>query len=467
MPYRLFIPLLLLTVWSCQSTAEETSSPQFEGLAAAVEPSSAMPEWAKDAAIYEVNIRQHTPEGTFAAFTQDLERIANLGTDILWLMPIFPISEAKRKGPLGSPYAVSDYTTVNPEFGTEADFQALVDGAHALGMRVILDYVPNHTGWDHAWITEHPEYYTQNEAGEIIDPIDPETGESWGWTDVADLNHGNQDMRSGMIDDLVYLIEHFDIDGYRMDVAHQVPDEFWAEMTPRIRAAKADVFMLAEAEIPEQLNQEFFAANYGWEFHHLINAVAQGDTTAEVIKSWFEEFSSDHEHGFQMQFITNHDENSWNGTVKERMGDNWMTMAVLTNTIEGMPLIYSGQEAGLDHQLRFFSKDTISFTDTSRYSFYRSLQELKAETEALWNGAYGSSPQFLDAGTDPATTIAYARAKGGHGVLVLLNFGESNADFVLPQVAHGSYTDAFSGQEFTVGEDPIQISAKGYQLLKF
>ena len=168
MPYRLFIPLLLLTVWSCQSTAEETSSPQFEGLAAAVEPSSAMPEWAKDAAIYEVNIRQHTPEGTFAAFTQDLERIANLGTDILWLMPIFPISEAKRKGPLGSPYAVSDYTTVNPEFGTEADFQALVDGAHALGMRVILDYVPNHTGWDHAWITEHPEYYTQNEAGEII-----------------------------------------------------------------------------------------------------------------------------------------------------------------------------------------------------------------------------------------------------------------------------------------------------------
>ncbi|MEM7572047.1 MAG: alpha-amylase family glycosyl hydrolase [Bacteroidota bacterium] len=466
MSYRILSAVFLLTLWSCQSTTE-VGTPKLEGLAPPVAASAAMPEWAKDAAIYEVNIRQHTPEGTFKAFTADMDRIVDLGSDILWLMPMFPISEAERKGPLGSPYAVADYTTVNPEFGTEADFQALVDRAHELGMRVILDFVPNHTGWDHAWISDQPDWYTQNEAGEIIDPIEPETGESWGWTDVADLNHGNPDMRAAMIDDLVYLIETFDIDGYRMDVAHQVPDVFWAELTPRLRAAKADVFMLAEAEIPSQLNQEFFAANYGWEFHHIINGIAQGDSSAEQIKSWFEEFDHDHEYGFQMQFITNHDENSWSGTVRERMGNNWQPMAVLTNTIEGMPLIYSGQEAGLDHQLRFFSKDTISFADTSRYGFYRSLQELKTETKALWNGSYGASPQFLETATDPKTTIAYARVKGEHGVLVLLNFGDSSADFVLPQVAHGRYIDAFTEAETIVSEAAVTVAANGYRLLKF
>ncbi|MEL6276622.1 MAG: alpha-amylase family glycosyl hydrolase, partial [Bacteroidota bacterium] len=411
---KVFLLLMIVALTSCQ---EKPTAITITPTPAPVKASSSAPEWSKNVNIYEVNIRQTTSEGTFNAFTdQRMEEVASLGVDVLWLMPVYPISETKRKGTLGSYYAVSDFAKPNPEFGTEEDLQRLIDRAHELGMKVIFDFVPNHTGWDHVWLQDHKDWYTQDEEGNVIDPIDPSTGESWGWTDVADLNHDNPEMRAAMINDLVYWLEEFDLDGYRMDVAHQVPDVFWAEATPKLRAANPDVFMLAEAEIPRQRNQQWFAMDYGWSFHHLINGIARGEESAEDIKEWYAKDAEAHQYGWHMNFITNHDENSWSGTVEERMGDNWAPMAVLVSTIEGAPLIYSGQEAGLNRRLEFFEKDSIDFSDKSRYPFYTALNELKHDNQALWNGAYGGKTTFIDYEGDHDKTIVYYRAREENAV---------------------------------------------------
>ena len=214
--------------------------------------------------IYEANIRQYSPEGTFNEFTKDIPQLKELGVKVIWLMPVYPISSVKRKAAdgrfaeeiedpkerekiLGSYYAISDYTGINPEFGTLEDFQELVKTAHGNGMYVILDWVANHTGWDHVWIEEHPEFYTKNENGEIIDPINPDTGESWGWTDVADLNYDNKALWTEMRKDMRYWVEEQNIDGFRCDVAGEVPTEFWESAVEEMKQVKP-IFMLAESE---------------------------------------------------------------------------------------------------------------------------------------------------------------------------------------------------------------------------
>ncbi|MGB3548478.1 MAG: alpha-amylase family glycosyl hydrolase [Saprospiraceae bacterium] len=462
----IFFATLLLLATSCRTDNTGTEAATLPDVPAELETSSAVPEWSKNASIYEVNVRQMTPEGTFTAFAEHLPRLQRLGVDILWFMPIFPISQAKRKGSMGSYYAVSDYAKVNSEFGTPEEFQAVVDQAHDLGMRVILDFVPNHTGWDHVWITEHPEYYTQDAEGNIIDPLDPETGESWGWTDVADLNFDNAEMRAAMIEDLVYWIDSFQVDGYRMDVAHQVPDQFWAELTPRLREADPEVFMLAEANIPRQLNEEWFAADYGWDFHHILNMIAAGDAAApDTLKAWLENDRETTRRGFHMQFITNHDENSWNGTVEERMGRGALAFAALVHTFDGMPLIYSGQEAGLDKRLRFFEKDTISFADTSRYAFYTNLNALKERNQALWNGSYGGEPVFIDAAEN---VLAFYRSRNGDAVVVLINLSDSPRSFTLKDTPlYGNYTDVLNGQTMVVGaENKMELGGYKYLVLE-
>lgn len=420
----LFLPLLLL-LSAC--SPDSPAAPMLPNSPATVEAGPATPDWSKNANIYEVNIRQFTPEGTLTAFGQHLPRLAELGVDILWLMPVYPISEARRKGSLGSYYAVSDFRKVNPEFGTAADLTAVVDEAHRLGMRVILDFVPNHTGWDHHWITDHPDFYTQDADGNIVDPQDPDTGESYGWTDVADLNYGNPALRRAMIDDLRFLLETYNVDGFRMDIAFGAPDDYWEEASTELRELRPDIFLLAESEKPEHRNDGYFAANYGWSFHHLMNAVATGDTSAAAVIEWYANNQDLYQRGWHMHFITNHDENSWNGTVRERMGDNATNMAVLAFTLDGMPLIYGGQETGLDKRLAFFEKDVIPFADTSLTGFYRALLTLKHDNRALWNGAWGSRATFYpDLTTDESNQLAYSRTRDGETVLVLLNFGDTN-----------------------------------------
>lgn len=284
-------------------------------------------------------------------------------------MPIHPIGEENRKGTLGSYYSIRDYKAVNPEFGTMEDFQAVVRQAHELGMKVILDWVANHTAWDHQWITHHPEWYEKDSLGNMFGPFD--------WTDVAQLDYDNHDMQEAMKDALEFWVREANIDGYRCDVAGMVPIDFWEDASAALHQIKP-VFMLAEDEDETGLLNKAFNANYGWALHHLLNELAQGTAKASDLQAHIQEQQQKLPQGaFSMQFTTNHDENSWNGTVFERMGEAYPTLAALTFVVEGIPLIYTGQEAGLNKQLQFFEKDEIDWTDLSMTKFYQQLIQLK------------------------------------------------------------------------------------------
>ncbi|MGV8092297.1 MAG: alpha-amylase family glycosyl hydrolase [Mangrovibacterium sp.] len=399
----MFLGIVGFTLVSCQ--------PQTKGPQGTVQELQ-KPEWLKDAVLYEVNIRQYTPEGTLNAFAEHLPRLKDMGIDILWLMPVHPISEKNRKGTLGSYYSVKDYKGINPEFGTPDDFKNLVNQAHDLGMKVIMDWVANHTGWDHPWIEEHPDWYTHDSTGVIISP-NPD------WSDIADLNFDVQPMRREMIRSMVYWLRESDIDGFRCDVAWGVPQDFWEEARASLDSVKP-VYMLAEDEDHRELLEKAFDSNYAWKLHHLMNDVAQGKKTAADIRTYFDSLEAYPAGSFPMQFITNHDENSWAGTIKERMGDAGDAFAVMSFTVPGIPLIYSGQEAGLNKRLRFFEKDTINWSNLSKQDLYASLIQLKTENPALWNGAHGGSIQFLETGK-PDQAIAFSREKNNNKVIVVMN----------------------------------------------
>lgn len=437
--------LLMLGASACENPTTEEAPPEvamdtFDG---------GQVEWTKDKVIYEVNLRQYSSAGTFGALTDDLPRLKDLGVDILWLMPIHPISEAKRKGTLGSYYAVADYKAVNPEHGTMNDFQELVDKAHAMGMFVILDWVPNHTGWDHNWITAHPEYYTQNDAGEIIDPINPETGQSWGWTDVADLNYDNAEMRLAMIDAMRFWITEHNVDGFRCDVAHGVPFDFWTACNDSLRASRSDIFMLAEAEIPALRNKCGFEATYAWEFKNVMNEIGEGKANANSLDVYLKHDRERFKQGYHMYFTTNHDENTWEGTVFERLGDGHKTLAVLAATWDGMPLLYNGQEAPLRKRLEFFEKDVIDWNGYAYTDFYKTLFRLKKSNEATWSGKYGGEPQRVL--TANSNVYAYFREKNGDKLLVVLNLSDKAQSIVLSKDGiDGTYRDIFENSDQTI-----------------
>jgi glycosidase len=444
---------ILILMISCKSE-KENAEPIIEETIDFV-----LPEWAKADNIYEVNIRQYTPEGTFKAFEAHLPRLKEMGADILWLMPIFPISEEKRKGPLGSYYAVSDFREVNPQFGTKQDMIDLIKSIHASGMKIILDWVPNHTGWDHTWISTHPEYYTQDADGNIIDPIDPATGESWGWTDVADLNYDNKDMRVAMIEDLEYWITEMGIDGYRMDVAHGVPFDFWQEVATSLTTVKPDVFLLAEAEIPQQLNENTFHACYGWAFHHILNDIAKGEKNVGDIRNWLANEKVKFQKGNLMHFTSNHDENSWAGTEETRMGEGVKAFAVLVSTFDGIPLVYSGQEEPLTRMLKFFEKDDIEFKDYAYADFYKSLLTLKHDHKALWNAPYGGDLTII---SDSDHVFAFKREKDGDEVTVIINLSKENQSIELEESISG--TELFSKQPVTL-DGTVELTPYQYYVI--
>jgi len=297
------------------------------------------PEWSKNAVIYEVNIRQFTPEGTFAAFQRHLPRLKAMGVDIIWLMPVHPIGIKNRKGGLGSYYAVKDYKGVNPEFGEEEDFTNLVNATHEQGMKLIIDWVANHSSPDNVWLDEgKKEYYTLDSTGNL----QPTIGTDW-W-DVADLNYENKEMRSRMIDAMKFWVDKYGIDGFRCDVAGWVPIDFWKEMRVELDKVK-DLFFLAEAEEP--LMHEAFHMTYGWEFHHIMNKIAQGKEGKAAIIKYLEEQPNKYKpEDIRMQFTSNHDENSWNGTEMERLGD---ALQRTGNKYDQAPSFFRKRHDSLDH----------------------------------------------------------------------------------------------------------------------
>lgn len=402
-------------------------------------PISHEPKWFDSMTIYEVNVRQYTPDGTFAAFREHLPRLKNLGVEILWFMPIHPISELNRKGSLGSYYSISDYRGINPEFGTLDEFKELVNECHSMGMRVILDWVPNHTGWDNAWITDNPEWYTQ-EGGNIIHPKGTD------WTDVADLNYNNMEMRSEMVASMKFWVEEVDVDGFRCDVAGSVPLDFWEDASKELNDIKP-LFMLAEDGFNYSLLKNAFDSNYNWNFLHLIGDASHGRLSKASIKDNIRNCILRYTDGtFPMNFVTNHDENSWNGTAYERLGDYKDMLTALTFFMPGMPLIYSGQEAGLNKRLLFFEKDEIDWSDLSQQKMLQELISMKKTNPALHNGTAGGKVQFIN--STERDILIFARIKDNNRVLFMANMSGNSSEFDLRQFGvPGSYRDIHSEKE--------------------
>lgn len=445
-----------LFLGACNQKTEETAEMEV------IE--SGLPEWAKSANIYEVNIRQYTPEGTFTAFEAHLPRLQKMGVDILWIMPIQPVGVKNRKGDLGSYYSISDYTAVNPEFGTMEDFQQLVNKAHELGMKVILDWVANHTAFDHVWVIEHPDFYTADSAGNRPVVAIDANGNPTDWTDVADLDYSNPEMRKAMVEDMRFWLTNANIDGFRCDVAGFVPVDFWNEAVPSLKETNPEIFMLAEWENQDYLKA--FNAEYGWSMHHEMNQVAQGKKSPETFNEYLAKidslYSTDDCH---MLFIDNHDENSWNGTVDERMGPAAEAMFVLATTFQNsIPLIYSGQEASLNKRLRFFAKDTIDWAGTDKSEFYTEMLKLKHDNHALWNANYGGKMNII-ATEHPDKIYAYYREKNGNRVVVFLNFSGEKISFH-PNVEAIAGTYNMNGVEMPLEKEAeITLDPWGYAVM--
>lgn len=416
--YRYIIAAYLLMMWACK-TDTTTSSTAEKVVDRTTVP---FPKWADDATMYEVNVRQYTEEGTLAAFADQIPRLGDMGIEILWFMPIYPISVERRKGPMGSYYAISDYTAINPEMGTMDDFKSVLNKAHERDMKVIIDWVPNHTGWDHAWIKDHPEWYEKDSTGAVTHPEDTD------WYDVASLNYDNEEMVKAMIADMGFWVTEVGIDGFRCDVAHNVPDAFWKEVSLHFAQEEKPLLFLAESDHPPHRNEGYFHLNYGWHLHHIMNEIAKGEKTMADVAAYLKENEQKHEKGFHLHFTSNHDENSWKGSAIERFGDLHELMNVFAFTFQGMPLIYSGQEAGLDRKLAFFDKDEIEWGTYDAAPFFKSLIDLKKENESLYNRVDRANTQIL---YSEGNVIHYRRQSEGNKVDVIMNASDSPQEYVL------------------------------------
>ena len=391
--------------------------------------------WAKDATMYEVNIRQYTQEGTFKAFSKHLPRLKEMGVTLLWLMPITPISKKVRQGTLGSYYACSSYTSINPEFGTLDDFKQLVTEAHQLGFKIIIDWVANHTGWDHHWTIEHPDWMMQDEAGNFT--------EKNGWHDVIDLNFEVPEMRLALIDAMRFWVTECDIDGFRCDMAHLVPLDFWINARKSCEQIK-HLFWLAECEVVDY--HQAFDVTYAWWWMHETGRHVKGDATLHDIRNVLHAYTQYPSGAIKLFFTSNHDENSWNGTEWEKYGVAAKAWAVFSFTWAGMPLIYSGQETMNQKRLQFFDKDLIEWNNPADlHDFYAILAELRKNNLAITNGE-----TFVLPTTHGNELMAFLRKKEAAVVLVILNISDKGRLCI--DVNHpwlkGSFKNIFSGLTF-------------------
>jgi glycosidase len=416
----------LLSALTLSSTALAAPAlPLTEGVSQVAHPS-----WTENANIYEVNIRQYTPAGTFRAFEPHLARLHHMGVNILWIMPINPISQKMRKGSLGSYYAVSDYTKINPEYGDLEDFKHLVNEAHRQGFKIIVDWVANHTGWDHVWVMQHPDWYKRNAKGELegYHYTDLSDHHEETWADVIGLDYSKPEVRAGMIDAMSYWVKTANIDGFRCDVAWTLPVSFWDEARASLERIKP-MFMLAEADTPE-LQIHAFDMTYDWALYHLLIKVARGLADAHDLADLYSNPARRYPAGaFRMTFTSDHDENSWNGTDRELYGDGAEAMAVLAATLPGMPLIYSGQESDLDKRLAFFDKDSIDWGNYRRAAFYAGLLKLKHRHPALISDMQADNLQLIETGN--ARVFAFQRSKGYDKVRVVVNLSAAPVSVTL------------------------------------
>lgn len=404
------------------------------------------PDWSKNAAIYQLNTRQFTEEGTFRAAEKELPRLKELGVDIIWLMPIHEIGVKNRKGTLGSPYSVKDYYSVNPEFGTLDDLKHFVEAAHAQSMYVILDWVANHTAWDNKLVEKHPDWYDRDYKGDF------RPTPWWDWSDIIDLDFNNPAVWEYMAEALKYWVEEANIDGYRCDVAGFVPLGFWNEVRKELDSIKA-VFMLAEWE-SRDLHAEAFDMTYAWSWNETVHKICKGQADVNglyVYYSWNE--SAFPENSYRMTFVSNHDKNAWEGTMWEQFGDGLNAAIVLSVVGEGMPLIYNGQEAGNTKRLAFFEKDPIVWKEHYVGDLYKSLFALMKENTALWHGQWGAT-MIKVPNSSESKILSFVRQNEQDKVFAIFNFSnESKMVTFKESLYHGEYTDYFTKETQNLGDD--------------
>jgi len=417
------------------------------------------PDWAESATIYEVNIRQYTKEGTFRAFEAHLPRLKKMGIDILWLMPVHPIGVEKRKGKLGSYYSISDFYGVNPEFGSKEDFKHLVKAAHDQGMHLIIDWVGNHSSWDNPLAKEHPDWYTKTPEGHF------QPTPWYDWDDVIDFDYDKPGLRKYMTEVMEYWVRDMGIDGFRCDTAGFVPVDFWETVRAHLDAIKP-VFMLGEWE-SRDLHAKAFDATYSWSLWDKMTAVTRdGKPISGIIEYLAHDVSTFPRDAYRMTFTDNHDKNSWEGNPYLNFGDALDAAIVLTGTVNGMPLVYSGQEAGLDRSLAFFEKDEIVWKEDRHAEMFRVLFELKHRNKALWNGKAGGV-MIRIFNDKPDQVISFSRTSGDDQVITIINFSKNPADVTLDsKYQKGSYKELFSGKTIDLkGDDRFSLPPWGYKVL--
>ena len=404
------------------------------------------PKWAYESTIYELNTRQLTPEGTFAAAEAVLPTLCENGIDILWIMPCQPIGKLTRKGTLGSYYSIIDYCQMNPEFGTRADFEHFLQTAHDLGFKVILDWVANHTAPDSEW-TKNEGWHYRDSLGNLMVQYD--------WTDISKLDYQNQDMRNEMLKCMKWWMDSIGIDGFRCDVAGEVPTDFWNWAMADIRKDHPDMFTLAEDEDKAQeLTETAFDMYYGWTLHHLMNGVAQGKNSVEDLWAYFAKADSTiRPNAIRMNFITNHDENSWNGTEFERMGNSVPLWSAFCYVVPGMPMIYTGQLSGNHHRLEFFEKDLIDTNpEYAQADLYKQLNQLRADNKALHSPEQGAPMMRIAADNEHIfACVRHAEGKWcDNTVIAVMNMSGEEQTVTLDLTGYEGKYDCICGKNITL-----------------
>lgn len=418
--------------------------------------------WKHTTNIYEANIRQYTQEGTFLAFQKELPGLKEMGIKTLWLMPITPISQKNKKGTLGSQYAAQDYAAINSEFGTLEDFKQLVNKAHELGFKVLIDWVANHTGWDHIWTNFNPDFYRK----------DPETNDfqiASGMDDIIELDYSNDEMRSAMIKAMNFWISETNIDGFRCDLASWVPIDFWQQARNELEKVKPLFFL---GEFDELENPEYgkvFDVSYSWTWMHKTKEFYEGKISFENVLDLLNQYSELGNSSMRSWFTSNHDENTWNGTEYEKYGDLALPLAVFSVTWNGVPLIYNGQELPLkSKRLEFFEKDPIPWTgDNLLQDFYQTLLTLKSTKPSLRGGDPSATTDYIHL-ENAHQILAYLRKKGDDEVLTFLNFSKKHQFITIHDSrVSGSYNNVFEGSRQNFSESPtLELKVGGFAVFE-
>ncbi|MEC5394421.1 alpha-amylase family glycosyl hydrolase [Bergeyella sp. RCAD1439] len=450
----ILLAALGLGLVACATNAKRTTAADKKNTTSMKHPK----EWKATTNIYEVNVRQYTPEGTFRAFEAHLPRLKAMGVETLWFMPITPIAQKNKKGSLGSPYAAQDYTSINPEFGTMDDFKHLVNKAHEMGFKVIIDWVANHTGWDHVWTKTHPDFYLK----------DPKTGDfqiASGMDDIIELDYANPEMRKAMIEAMKFWVREANIDGFRCDLASWVEVDFWQQARPEVEKLKP-LFWLGEFDELEHPDYgKVFDASYVWTWMHKTEDFNKGKASFRDLKQLLQRYSAIGESSMRAWFTSNHDENTWNGTEYEKYGVFAKPLAVFSVTWNGVPLIYNAQELPLKtKRLEFFEKDPIPWKERAElHDFYKALLTLKSSNPAL-RGGDPSAETILLRTTAEDKVLVYLRKNGENEVLTVLNFSKEPVEFsVSDERLQGVFRDVFSSGERDFGRHKeFVLTVSGY-----